>query len=538
MEKTYIFGHKKPDTDSVMSAIALSYFKNQIGEKTEARVLGDINKETSFALKYFDIQKPEYLNDVKLQIKDLIYQKNFYINENESIYEGYQMMLKEGVTGLPIVKDKDTFCGVVTLKDLSHILLDAEIETLETSYTNLLQILKAEKVLKFDNELKGEILIASLKSTRIIDDIELGKDTVLIVGDRHSVIEKAIKSGIKLLIMTVGSEIKEEHLELAKQNKVNIVRTELDTFHVSRMIILSNYIKTMIQVEDPVKFEETDFVSDAQEIMQKTKFTNYPIVTKKGKCLGLLRPINLQDKKPKNVILVDHNEKLQTAEGIDEATITEIVDHHNIGSLTTKAPINFRNMAVGSTCTIVYTMFKERNMKIPKDIAGALLSGIISDTLILKSPTKTIIDVSAVEDLARLAGVDYEKYGLELLRAGTSLEGMTKEDVIYNDYKMFKTKDKQFSISQIFTFDFDEIEKDIDKYVEVLDNMAEHNNYSLVALYVTDVMKNGSYVIYNTKAQKLMEIAYVEGIKQGYFINKCISRKKNIVPIIMGVLGD
>ena len=536
MEKTYIFGHKKPDTDAVMSAIALSYFKNQIGENTEARVLGDINKETKFALDYFNIQKPEYLNDVKLQVKDLLYQKDFYINENESVYEAYQMMLKENVTGIPVVKDKDTFYGVATLKDLSHMLLDPEINTLDTSYTNLLEILHAKEVLKFDDELKGEIIIASLKSTRIIDDIDLSRNNVLLVGDRHSVIEKAIQSGVLLLVLTGDSEIKEEHLTLARQNRVNIVRSEFDTFHVSRMIILSNYIKTMIKVEKPVIFEDTDFVTDVQEIMAKTKFTNYPIVNKQGRCLGLLRPINLQNKKPKNVILVDHNEKLQTAEGIDEARIVEIVDHHNLSSLTTKTPINFRNMAVGSSSTIVYTMFKERNIEIPKDIAGALLSGIISDTLILKSPTKTEIDVKAVEDLSQILGLDYEKFGISLLRAGTSLEGMTKEDVIYNDYKMFKTKDKQFSISQIFTFNFEEIEKDIYDYIKVLDTLAEHNNYSLVALYVTDVMKNGSYVIYNTKAQKLMEIAYNSDIKQGYFINKCISRKKNIVPIIMGVL--
>ena len=536
MEKTYIFGHKKPDTDSVMSAIALSYFKNQIGEKTEARVLGDINKESAYALDYFNIPKPEYLNDVKLQVKDLDYQKNFYINENESIYEGYQMMLKESVTGLPIVKDKDTFCGVATLKDLSHILLDAEVNTLETSYTNLLEILQAKKVLQFDDELKGDIIIASYRSTRIIDDVDFTKHTVLIVGDRHSVIEKAIESGVKLLVLAGDSELKDEHLELAKQNKVNIVRTEFDTFHVSRMIILSNYIKTMVKVEHPVVFEETDFVTDVQEIISKTKFTNYPIVSKKGKCLGLLRPVNLQEKRPKKVILVDHNEKLQTAEGIEEARIVEVVDHHNIGSLTTSTPINFRNMAVGSTSTIVYIMFKERNMKIPKEIAGALLSGIISDTLILKSPTKTPIDTAAVKDLATIAGVDYEKYGLDLLRAGTSLEGMTKEDILYNDYKLFKTKDKQFSIGQIFTFNFEEIEKDLNEYIDVLDRVAEHSNHSLVALYVTDVIKNGSYVIYNTKAQKLMELAYNDEITEGYFIPKCISRKKNIVPIIMGVL--
>ena len=536
MEKTYIFGHKKPDTDSVMSAIALSYFKNHIGEKTEARVLGDINKETTFALDYFNITKPEYLNDVKLQVKDLMYQKNLYINENESIYEAYQMMLKEGVTGLPIVKNKDTFCGLVTLKDLSHVLLDPEVETLDTSYTNLLEVLHAEKILKFDEELKGVILIASLKSTRIIDDIDFDYNSVLIVGDRHSIIEKAVKSGVKLLIIAGDSDIKEEHIELAKQTKTNIVRTELDTFHVSRLIILSNYIKTMIQVEHPLCFEEVDFVTDVQEIIAKAKFTNYPIVSKKGKCLGLLRSINLQDKKPKNVILVDHNEKLQTADGIEEARIIEIVDHHNIGSLTTRAPINFRNMAVGSSCTIVYTMFKERNIKIPRDIAGILLSGILSDTLILKSPTKTPIDIAAVNDLALISGVDYEKYGLEMLRAGTSLEGMTKEDIIYNDYKLFKTKNKQFFIGQIFTFNFEEIEKEIDEYVKVLDSVAEHNNHNLVALYVTDVIKNGSYVLYNTKAQNLMNLAYNNDIKEGYFIPKCISRKKNIVPIIMGVL--
>ena len=194
-------------------------------------------------------------------------------------------------------------------------------------------------------------------------------------------------------------------------------------------------------------------------------------------------------------------------------------------------------MAVGSTSTIVYIMFKERNMKIPKEIAGALLSGIISDTLILKSPTKTPIDTAAVKDLASIAGVDYEKYGLDLLRAGTSLDGMTIEDILYNDYKLFKTKDKQFSIGQIFTFNFEEIEKDLNEYIDVLDKVAEHSNHSLVALYVTDVIKNGSYVIYNRKAQKLMELAYNDEITEGYFIPKCISRKKNIVPIIPKMLN-
>ena len=536
MEKTLIFGHKKPDTDSVTSAIGLSYLKNRLGENTEPRVLGDINRETEYALKYFNISKPQYLNDVKLQVKDIEYQKDYYINGNKSIYEGYQMMLSEGVTGLPIVDDNGNFSGLVTMKDLSQVLLEPTLERLEASYNNLIEVLNGEQITRFDEEIKGDILIASYKSTRLIEDFEFKENSIIIVGDRHSIIENAIQSGVKLLVISGTSYIKPEHIEMAKQYKTNIIRTALDTFHVSRMIILSNYVKTIIKVSNSVTFEPTDFITDIQEIISKVKHTNYPVVNKKGKCFGLIRQQNLSEKHPKEVILVDHNEKLQTAEGIEEARIVEVVDHHNIGTLTTSTPINFRNMAVGSTSTIVYTMFKENKIDIPRDIAGVLLSGILSDTLVLKSPTKTIIDEEAVKELSNIARVNYEEYGINLLRAGTSLEGMTIEDIIYKDYKLFRSGDKQFSIGQIFTFDFDEIAKDIDEYIRVLDHISEANGHTIVALYVTDVMKNGSYVIYNRKAQNLMEIAYNNNIKPGYFINKCVSRKKNIVPILMGVL--
>ena len=539
MRKTFIFGHKKPDTDSVMSAIGLSYLKNRLGENTTPKVLGDINKETQFALDYFNLKTPEYLNDVKLQLKDIDYHKNFLIKESDSIYNGYQKMLEGGLTGLPVVNDKGFFTGLITIKDLSHMIVNENAEDLYTSYNNLLHVLKGEEILKFDDEIIGRILVAAYRSTTFLQNVSLKKDMILIVGDRHSIIEYAVSSGVKLIILSGDSEIKDAHIEIAKQNGVNIIRTPYTTYHITRLVSLTNYIKTMVRSYNPTKFENTEFVANVIDINNRLKHTNYPIVDRRNKCLGLLKITDLSEKHPKKVILVDHNEKLQSVEGLEEAEILEIIDHHNLGSITTNSPINFRNMAVGSTCTIVYTLFKEREVEIPREIAGALLSGILSDTLILKSPTATLKDIAAVHELASIAMVDYKKYGMSLLKAGTSLVGMSKEDVLYNDFKIYTVAEKNFAIGQFFTMNFDEIEKDITEYIHVLDEVAEANNYNLVALFVTDIIKNGSYVIFNTKGKDIIELAYsVNNIPQGHFIAGCVSRKKHVVPMIMPIFEN
>ena len=536
MRRTLIFGHQKPDTDSVMSAIALSYLKNHIGEKTEPRVLGIINKESAYALKYFGVKEPKYLNDVKLQLKDVKYHKGFYIKDTDSIYQAYQAMLHEELTGIPVTTNKGTFYGLVTLKNLSHIIINENVEDLYTSFDNLLNVLKAETINRCEEEIVGRIIVASYRSTTFMSNVELKPSDILIVGDRHSVIEFTVKAGVKMIILTGDAYIKEEHIKLAQENNVSIIRTPYDTYRVSRLVALSNYIKTMIRITQPITFQETDFVSDVVDMNNKIKHTNYPIVDKKNKCLGLLKVTDLAEKKPKKVILVDHNEKLQSVEGLEEAEILEIFDHHNLGSITTNHPINFRNMSVGSTCTIVTTLFRERKVEIPKPIAGILLSGILSDTLILKSPTATPIDIETVEYLSSIAEVNYQEYGMDLLKSGTSLEGMTKEDVLFNDYKLFTVNDKSFAIGQFFTMNFKEISKELDEYIDVLDKVAKESNYSLVALYVTDFIQNGSYVIYNKKGTNIINLAYQKEIKEGEFIEGCVSRKRHIVPIIMDVI--
>ena len=538
MKKTFIFGHRKPDSYSVMSAIGLSYLKNQLGDNTEARVLGRINRESSYALEYFNVKEPKYLNDVKLQLKDVHYHKGFYIDENASIYDAYQKMLNEELTGIPVVDINNKLKGLVTIKNLSHILINENIEELVTSYDNLLKVLKAEEICRADDEIDGKVMVAAYRSTTILSNVTFAKNDILIIGDRHSVIEYAVESGVELIILSGDSYIKEEHIELAKKNNVNIIRTPYDSYHVSRLVCLANYVKTMIEIDKPTYFVETDYVSDIIDINNKLRHTNYPVLDKKNKCLGLLKITDLSEKEPKRVILVDHNEKLQSVDGIDEAEIVEMYDHHNLGSITTNYPINFRNMSVGSTCTIISILFEERGVEIPRNIAGVLLSGILSDTLILKSPTATSKDKEIVEKLSKIAGVDYQEYGLNLLKAGTSLKGMDKEDVLYNDYKLFTVNGKSFAIGQFFTMDFSDIKKELDEYIDVLDRVAEVNNYQLVALYITDIIKNGSYVLYNRKADGLMGLAYQKDMSEGAFIEGCVSRKKHVVPIIMEILEN
>ena len=536
MSKIYIFGHKNPDTDAVMSAIGLSYLKNKLGEDTEPRVLGTVNKETKYALDYFHIKEPEYLNDVKLQIKDINYHKNLYIEEVDSIYNGYQKLLSEDLTGLPVIDKYGQCSGLIAMKDLSRGVTADNFDDLYTSFDNLLHTLKAREEVKIDEEIRGKIITATYHNSEFIESEILNENTILIVDNRYNTIERAIQRHVKMIILSNNTPLITNLYDLAISNKVNIISTPLDSYNISRLIGLSNYIKTMNNCYEPVKFESSEFVDNVIDINNRLKHTNYPIVDKKNSCLGLLKITDLNEKVPKQVILVDHNDKLQSVEGIEEAEILEIIDHHNLGNITTNSPINFRNVAVGSTCTIIYMLYKEKDIEIPKQIAGALLSGILSDTLILKSPTATAKDILAVRDLSSIAGVDYLEYGMNLLKAATSLKGMSKYDVLYNDFKVYTINDKHFAIGQFFTTDFEEIKRDLGEYIKVLDEVSQANNYNLVALYVTDIIKNGSYIIFNNRGRDIIEIAYnKKNIEQGYFADGCVSRKRHVVPIIMPI---
>ncbi|MDD6879004.1 MAG: putative manganese-dependent inorganic diphosphatase [bacterium] len=536
MGKVYIFGHKKPDTDSVTAAISLSYLKNKLGINSEAKVLGRLNNETKYALKFFNVKYPEYLNDVKTQIKDVNYIKKT-IKERESIKNCYDILRKDKLSGLPVVDNHNKLTGIITLNDISSYFIDGDFKKLNTSYDNLLNVINGECVLKFDKEITGNILVASYKSTTFLNNIELNNNTILIVGDRHSIIEYAVTVGIKMIILVGNGDIHDNHLELAKQNKVNIIRTIYDTFDTVKKVNLSNYIKDIIITKHPVIFNESDYLSDFIEISNQTKHTNYPIVDNKNNCLGFIRLVDVNDKTKKKVILVDHNEINQSIDGLEEAEVLEVIDHHKLDAFKTSSPINFRIMSVGSTNTIIHKMYEENNITIPKSIAGIMLSGIISDTLFLKSPTTTQIDRQAVFHLSKIADIDYREFGLNMFRAGSSIKGKSLEEVLYSDYKVFKVGSNECGIGQIFTTDYSSLKLNVDKMIELLNQVSINSDYEVVCLFITDVMREGSYIIFNDKSKTILEDSFdIESLEQCTYLDGIVSRKKQIIPYIIEVL--
>lgn len=536
MEKTYIFGHRKPDTDSVCASISLSYLKNKLGLNTEARVLGTINNETKYALKYFGVDEPKYLNDVKVQVEDIEFKKGMFLDSKSSIDKAFFFMNENEITALPLVKDNNKLEGLVTLKEISKELVNGNINKLFTSYNNILDSIDGEEIIKFDNEIDGELMVAAFKSASFLKDIELSTSNILICGDRFNIINKALDSKIKLLVIVGGHHLTEDMLSKAAENKVNVIYTPFDTYTTSTRIRLANYIKNIYINEKPVTFMINDYRSEILDEINKCGHTNYPIVNKKGQCLGLLKVTDTNNYQKQDVILVDHNQKSQSVEGIDEANILEVVDHHNLGTIGTSLPISFRAMPVGCTCSIIYKLFEESNVEIPENIAGLMLSAILSDTMIFKSPTTTKIDIDIANKLAEIAQVDIDKYGYEMFKAGSTIKGMTPEEVLNQDIKTYKIDDETMAISQVFTMDFEAVEKDLNIYINLLNNLA-NQGYKVAVMFITDVIKNGSYVVYNTSAEDIMADSYnIDNIKQGIYLENIVSRKKQMVPNIMEVI--
>lgn len=535
-DKIYIFGHKNPDTDSVCSAISLSYLKNALGFNTEPRILSNINEETKYVLKKFKIKIPEVLNDVKLQVSDINYHKGFTVNIKESVFNAFFKMQDENMSTIPIVDEKNHFAGAFAMKEIAKKEILGDNKTLKSNYIHILEVLDGKEVLKFDEEILGNITNVDLRSSTFQKGNLFDNETILIVGDRHSIIEDAVNKKVKLIIITGDNKIKEEHLLVARKNKVNIIYTKKDSYETLLKIGFANYIENYRYTKDLVCVNESLDVTDLNDIINKTKHSYYPVIDNKNICLGLIKLSDLRDTFPKKVILVDHNEISQSVDGLDEAEIIEIVDHHKLGNIGTNQPINFRNMTVGSTCTIVYQLFKENKIKIPEHIGALLLSGIISDTLLLKSPTSTKEDEKVLYELAKLTNINPEKLAIEMFKANDIINSKSLKEIIYTDFKTFNIDKKVVGIGQITTLNSKAILKQKDSYIRFLDRESIKQNYDIMIFIITDIFKNGSYILFNESAKNILKLSFSDTLEQGDFLENVISRKKQILPAIMNYL--
>lgn len=533
MKNVYVFGHKNPDTDSVCSAIALAYLKNSIGVCSIPKVIGAINRESKFVLDYFGVDTPSYLNDVKIQIKDLKYVKKGYVNENSSINDTINFMKNNDLTAVPLVDDKKIITGYITFKDVAKYLIGEDKKVIKSNLNLLLDTLNAKVITSFRDEIDGEIQTITFSSDSFIKEVTLDSKSILIVGDRYKVLEHAIDSKVQLIVLSKNRALPEELMAKVIQNKVTVISSSYGSYDICNKICLSNYIKHINVTKKPFTIDIDGYYSDFINVMKKLNYTNYPIVKKNNECVGVLRLVDVNSYTKKNVILVDHNNYEQSIDGLNEAEIVEIIDHHNIGSIGTTSPISFISRPVGCTATIIYEQYRRERVDIPKHIAGLLVSAIISDTLLFTSPTTTELDRLVATELAKKAEIDINEYGKLMLKEASSIKGLSVNELINQDFKSYTINDKPYGIAVITTMDFDEINKNIDEYIKVLDEMSVEE-YKGVMLFITDIFKGGSYVIYNTNSEELIKEAFdLENVYEGIFIDELISRKKQILPALM-----
>lgn len=535
---TLIFGHRNPDSDSCISATALAYLKQLQGIDAVACRLGALNTETQYIYDHFKVEPPRLIEDVKTQVLDIEYDKFPPKRADDSVFQVFSEMQQQHMRTMAITQDDGKLIGVVTVQDIAMAMISGDIYGLHTSVDHLCHVLNANPIFLSKNEFAGQIrVVAYYHDNEKLQEV-LQPGYVIIVGDRFDVIEMAINSQVELILVTGSHELPERLLESAKDKEVSIICCGLDTYTTAKRVSQCNFIDQIMTRSDLKSFVETAYLDVVLEEIKTTNYSNYPIVDKDYRYLGLISRRNILGSRGKPVILVDHNEAAQSATGIEQAEILEIYDHHKIGDVATSQPIHFRNLPVGSTSTIIYLLYKEQNRLIPQDIGGLLFSGIISDTLFLSSPTTTETDIRALNELEDYLGLNASEFAKDMFTAGTALGDSSIEELFYRDYKLFEVAGKQLGIAQIYTLDIATIHKLEPEIKRFLQELNRRTKQFLTMLVVTDIYAKGSYIYYMTKSQSIVNQTFDSTVDQGSFIAGVVSRKKQIVPRMMMVISQ
>ena len=410
-KKVWVVGHKNPDTDSICAAISYAYLKNQSGDKKTyvAKRAGAVNEETRYVLERFGVEEPPLVTYAGAQIKDINIRKTAGVSNQISLKRAWELMKKLEVVTLPVTNQFGKLEGVIVTKDIATSYMDVldncVLSKARTQYKTIAETIDGEVYAGNEHAhfVRGKVVIATSNPEYMADYIE--DDDLVILGDREEAQMQAIRSNASCIIIGGGLEVAEEVKKLAEKRDCVIITTPFDTFPVARLINQSMPIKQYMTRRELVTFDIDDYVDDVKDVMSRVRHRDFPVLGSNGNYVGMISRRNLMNMQKKQIILVDHNEKSQAVDGIVEAEILEIIDHHRLGSLETVSPVYFRNQPLGCTSTIIYQMYQEQRVEIPKEIAGLLLSAIISDTLMFRSPTCTPLDKSVAKRIGQQKGL-------------------------------------------------------------------------------------------------------------------------------------
>ena len=540
-EKVYITGHKNPDTDSICSAIAYADFKNSTGDIDAIPVrLGDINRETKFILDYFGVEVPKLMETVRLSVEDLNYDKIAPISPEISLRMALDIMRKNGTNSVPVVDENERLIGMISASDVIKTYIDVWDNTIigksGATVDNIIDTLSAEPIHIGDKiSSRGKIILLAMKSESISDYLEEGD--IVIAGDREDVQRIALENSISVLIITGNKDVDEGIVKLAKEKNISLILTPHDSFTTSRLMTQSIPVKYAMTKNDLIYFAEDELVDDIRVHMSQTRYRSYPIVNHDDKVLGMISRYHLISSRKKKVILVDHNERSQSIDGLEDAEILEIIDHHRVADVFTGTPIYFRNEPVGSTATIIGSIMFENGRRPSRKIAGILSAAITSDTLLLRSPTSTATDEMMLERLSRIADLDIDDFAKKMFKAGTSLKGKTPSELLSQDFKRFTVDDEKLGIAQVFTMDLDSLESMKSELMESMERLKSEKGYSLFILMLTDIFKEASEIVVVGEDAALIAAAFEKDIEDGSFYTPgVVSRKKQVVPPITSAI--
>mgnify|MGYP000911421052 FL=1 len=551
LKKTLVLGHRNPDTDSICSAICYAGFKHQLtGENYEPCRAGNVNPETQYVLDYFKLKAPCLVENVKTQVKDIEIRKTKGVSRGISLKNAWGLMQENNVVTLPCVTEEGLLEGVITIGDITKSymnLYDSSIISKAcTKYANILDTLEGSMVVG-DSEAYfdcGKVLIAAANPDLMENYIE--KHDLVILGNRYESQLCAIEMEAGCIIVCEGAGVSLTIRKLAQERGCAVITTPYDTYTTARLINQSMPISYFMTKENIIEFSEEDYLDDIREIMASKRHRDFPILDSDGKYIGMISRRNLLGAKGKSIILVDHNEKSQAVEGMESADIREIIDHHRLGTVETMSPVFFRNQPLGCTATIIYQMYQENHMEIDKTTAGLLCSAIISDTLLFRSPTCTPIDKAAGLALAQIAGLDIEKYAIDMFSAGSNLKGKSDGDIFYQDFKRFTVGNSVFGIGQITSLNAVELKDLRTRMSAYTEKEREQHEIDMMFFMLTNILTESTDLICTGQgAEQLIANAFhvkdedMENVSGQTGIVKLpgvVSRKKQLAPQIMMAL--
>ena len=539
--KTYVIGHKNPDTDSICSAIAYAALKNKTGEGIfEAKRAGEVNNETKYVLDFFGVETPELLDHVGTQVKDVTIKPTPVLTEDISLKNAWNTMRDLQEATMPIVDDANGgLRGIISIKAIATANMDIyETRILamsRTRYSNVLDTIDGSMIVGDPNEeiTKGKILIGAANPDLLENYVEDGD--MLLTGNRFENQLCGIEMNAGCIIVCTGAPISKTIQKLAKENDCKVISTPHDTFMVARLISQSAPVRYFMKKENLITFSSEDYITDIKEKLAKVRHRDFPVLDREGNYCGMLSRRSLLSMDNKKLIMVDHNEKSQAVDGIDEAEILEIIDHHRLGSLETTLPVYFRNQPVGCTATIVYEMYQENDVEVEPAVAGLLCSAILSDTLMFRSPTCTAKDKKAAEALAKIAGIDIQNHAEKMFRAGSSLADKTPEEIFYQDFKKFSGHGKTFGAGQISSMDRGELEQLRPQIAAYMESVVKKDE--MLFFLLTNILTESSDLVFAGEgAKELVEAAFGPGEGNWVFAPGLVSRKKQFVPSVLHAL--